>query len=342
MLEYLIKRLCLAFFTLLIIVSISYILLRLAPGDPTKSSFLGENSIGTEGLSADKGELARNNSIRERLYLDKPVYIGLYYWLRGIFLDGDFGTSASVDKGRPVSEIIIERLPVTLTLNFWAIIITYLIAIPVGVYSAISTSKKINGAITVILFLLYSLPSFWVALLLQATLCKGGWLPIFPLKGIAVSNTWGLSTWQIIIQTGLHYILPVFCLSYAGFAGLSRFARAGIIDVIRKDYIKTARAKGLPEYIVIFKHALRNALIILITLFAGLLPGLVAGSIVIEYVFSIPGMGDLSMAALTSRDIPLLMALFGVGGGLTLLGILMADLLYVVVDPRIRLGRRGR
>ena len=138
----------------------------------------------------------------------------------------------------------------------------------------------------------------------------------------------------------MYYILPVTCLSYAGFAGLSRYARVGMLEVIRKDYIRTARTKGLPEYTVILKHALRNALIILITLFAGLLPGLIAGSIIIEHVFSIPGMGSLSMEALTSRDIPILMALFGFGGALTLAGILIADFLYVLVDPRITFQKK--
>ena len=190
------------------------------------------------------------------------------------------------------------------------------------------------------LFFLYSLPVFWVALLLQTILCKGGIYPLFPLKGITIGNIEGLSTWQIFFQVSTHYVLPIVCLSYSGFAGLSRYARASMLEVVRKDYVRTARAKGLPEYIVIFKHALRNAIITLITLFAGLIPGLIAGSIIIEYVFSIPGMGDLSMLALSSRDIPLLMSLFCFSGALTLLGILVADIMYVLADPRINFRNR--
>ena len=133
----------------------------------------------------------------------------------------------------------------------------------------------------------------------------------------------------------MHYCLLVICLAYGGFAGLSRYARTGMIEVIRQDYIRTARAKGLNEFYVIFKHALRNSLITLITLFAGLLPGLIAGSIIIENVFSIAGMGSLSLLALNSRDYPLQMALFTFGGALTLGGILLSDILYKVVDPRI-------
>ena len=340
MLTYFLKRLLLAVFTLFMIMIVSYILLRLSPGDPSKSSFLGENSAMTDGFSAEKSDLIKNNSVRERLHLDKPVYLGFILWLKGVLLRGDFGVSVAVDKGRSVVPLIMERLPVTLTINFWAVLVTYLLAIPIGIYSAVSINSKTDSVITVILFLLYSLPVFWVALLLQVTLCDGGCIPLFPLKGISVGDIYGLSTWSILLKSAAHYVLPVLCLSYAGIAGLSRFARSSMIEVVRKDYIRTARAKGLPEYVVIFKHALRNAVIILITLFAGLIPGLIAGSIIIEYVFSIPGMGDLSMLALSSRDIPLLMALFCFAGTLTLIGIFVADIMYVMVDPRITFDRK--
>jgi len=340
MLTYFIKRLFLAFLTLFMIMVISYALLRLSPGDPSKSSFLGENSAMTEGFAADKSELTRNNSVRERLHLDEPIYVGFFLWLKGVFLRGDFGISVAVDKGRSVVSLIMERMPVTLTINFWAVLVTYVLAIPIGIYSAVSTNSKLDSSITIILFLLYSLPVFWVALLLQVTLCDGGCIPIFPLKGISTGDIEGLSTWSVLLKSAAHFVLPVFCLSYAGIAGLSRFARSSMIEVVRKDYIRTARAKGLPEHVVIFKHALRNAVIILITLFASLIPGLIAGSIIIEYVFSIPGMGDLSMLALSSRDIPLLMALFCFAGVLTLIGIFVADMMYVLVDPRISFNRR--
>ncbi|MDD3119574.1 MAG: ABC transporter permease, partial [Victivallales bacterium] len=239
-----------------------------------------------------------------------------------------------------VTELIMERLPVTLRLNLLAIAITYLLAIPLGIYSAIRPDTKSDRLITIFLFFLYSLPVFWVALMLQAGVCVGGYWPIFPLKGIAPVDITGLSTPQIVLNEIMCYVLPVTCLSYAGFAGLSRYTRSGMIEVIGQDYIRTARAKGVPELLVIFKHALRNAMIILVTLFAGLLPGLVAGSIIVEYVFSIPGMGDLSMLALSSRDYPLLMALFGFGGALTLAGIMLSDVLYVAVDPRITFAQK--
>jgi len=335
MLRYILKRLALAALTLFTILLVSYILVRLAPGNPAKSSFLGRNQGAAAGLSAEKGAFVRNESLIKKLHLDDPPLVGFYYWLKGVVLHGDFGESASVDIGRPVGEIIMERLPVTVTLNFWAILITYCLAIPIGIHSAVSKNKKLDAVVTFALFILYSLMSAWVALLLQATFCEGGKWPIFPLKGLKASLNPGESTWEYIFDTAKHYVLPVICLSYAGFAGLSRYARAGMLEVVKQDYIRTARAKGLSERVVLMKHALRNALIILITLFAGLLPGLVAGSIIVEYIFNIPGMGSLSMMALGSRDIPLMMALFAFGGFLTLAGIMLADILYVVADPRI-------
>ena len=352
MLNYLINRILLAILTLTVILLVSYFLVRLAPGDPTRSMILGDQSMADE-MSAEKGALSGNVSLRKKLHLDEPIIFGFLYWLKGVILHGDLGESASVDKGMPVAKLISERLPVTLRINICAILVTYLLAIPIGIYSAINPRSRFDKGLTFLLFFLYSLPTFWVALVLQATICKGGWLSqtflaregwmlIFPLKGISPGTTWGMSSWAILLETAKYYILPVFCLSYAGFAGLSRYAKTGMIEVIKQDYIRTARAKGLPEYVIIFKHALRNTMIILITLFAGLLPGLISGSIIIEYVFNIPGMGSLSMMALNSRDIPLLMALFGFGGGLTLAGILISDCLYVLVDPRITFAKKNQ
>jgi len=338
--RYLLKRLSLAALTLLAILLVSYALVRLAPGDPTRSSMLGEGGASAKGLSAEKGELAENMSMKRKLHLDKPILVGFGLWLEGIFLHADFGSSVSVDKGRPVLDVIMERLPVTVRLNLMAIFLTYILAIPIGLQTAMRPDSKFDRLSAFLLFLLYSLPPMWMALLLQVSLCKGGWAPLFPLKGLQPETLPGMSTWEILSMTSMHYVLPVLCLSYTGFAGLARFTRAGMLEVVRQDYIRTARAKGLPESSVILNHGFRNALIIMITLFAGILPSLVGGSIIIEYVFSIPGMGSLSMMALSSRDIPLLMSLFAFGGGLTLLGILIADFLYVLADPRISFESR--
>ena len=338
MVAYLIKRLILAAFTLLTILLVSYVLLRLAPGDPTKSSLFGSDSAGT-AVNSEEGGLRQNRSMREALNLDKPILVGFGLWLRDVVLHGDCGVSASVDPGRPVTELILERLPVTVTLNFWAVVITYLLAIPLGVYAAVYAGSWFDQISAFLLFVLYSLPVMWVGLLLQALLCEGGQWELFPLKGVTPANLDELSTWQLQFEIIRHYTLPVFCLAYGGFAGLSRYARSGMLDVIHSDFIRTARAKGLPEPLVIWRHAFRNGLITLITLFGGLLPSLVAGSVIVEYIFNISGMGSLSLLALSSRDYPLQMALFAFAGMLTLSGIFLSDMLYLAADPRIKLSR---
>ena len=338
MFGYLVKRLILAAFTLLTILLVSYVLLRLAPGDPTRSDLFSSDG-GMTAVNAEEGAFRQNRSMREALNLDKPILVGFGLWLRDVVLHGDFGVSASVDPGRPVTDLILERLPVTVTLNFWAVVLTYLLAIPIGVYAAVYAGSWVDQLSAFLLFVLYSLPVMWVGLLLQALLCEGGRWELFPLKGVVPANLDELSTWQLQFEIIRHYTLPVFCLAYGGFAGLSRYARSGMLDVIHSDFIRTARAKGLPEPLVIWRHAFRNGLITLITLFGGLLPSLVAGSVIVEYIFNISGMGSLSLLALSSRDYPLQMALFAFAGMLTLSGIFLSDMLYLAADPRIKLSR---
>jgi len=341
MIRYLLKRLFLAVLTLFAILLVSYTLLRLAPGDPTKSSLLSSDASAGTGDSG-KGLKSQNAALREKLHLDEPLAVGFCAWLCSIAKEGDFGESASVDPGRPVLEMIAEKLPVTLKLNLLAVLITYCGALFCGIYSSVHCGKWQDHSITFLLFLLSSLPAVWVGLLLQSLFCAGGIWPIFPLKGIGGVDPAGFSTFALMAKNAASYVLPVLCLSYAGFAGLSRYARSGMIEVLHSDFIRTARAKGVSEYDILTCHALRNTMITLITLFSGLLPGLIAGSVIVEYIFNIPGMGSLALAALSSRDYPLQMALFLFSGVLTLAGILLADLLYVLCDPRISLTGEAR
>lgn len=334
---YILKRLLLAALTLLVILLVSYLMLRAAPGDPTRSSLFGSDS--NAGTVDTKSGLASNLALREELHLDRPVLTGFSLWLKAIITRGDFGKSATVDPGRPVLAVIGERLPATLKLNIAAIIVTYIFAIFLGVHGAVNANSRIDEASSFALFVLYSMPVMWVGLMLQALFCEGGIWNIFPLQGLEVPDSGKYSIWRLQWEIARHYILPVFCLSYAGLAGLSRYTRNSMLEVLNANYIRTARAKGVPEYRVIWEHAFSNSLITLITLFGGLLPSLIAGSIIIEYIFNIPGMGNLSLLALSSRDYPLQMALFFFSGLLTLIGILLADLLYMVCDPRIELTK---
>lgn len=338
MTSYIIKRIFFAAVTLLVILFVSYLLLRLAPGDPTKSNILGSD-IGATQLSADNSGFGMNQAMREKLYLDKPVYYGFAMWLTNA-IRGDFGTSAAVEPGRPVTDIILERLPVTLKLNFFAIIVTYILAVPLGVFSAVKPNSVFDKTAATVTFILYSMPVIWVGLLLQSLLCRGGVWPLFPVKGLTPPTSYGTGWGQMFFTTAQYYFLPVLCLSYAGFAGISRYTRASMIEVMQQDYITTAKAKGAAATSIIWHHAFRNGLITLITLFSGLLPGLVAGSIIVEQIFAIPGMGSLSIISLSSRDYPLQMALFAFTGVLTLAGIFLADILYTAADPRISFDRR--
>lgn len=334
MLSYITRRLFLGVFTMLAIMFAGYAMLRLAPGDPTRSNMLDGSSAGVS--SSEKNELAHNESLYKKLKLDKPIAVGFAEWLKDLVLKGDFGTSGTVEPGKPVWDMVSERLPVTIKLNLLAITIAYTLAIIIGIYSARYADSTFDRVSTFLLFMLYSMPVMWVGLLLQAALCRGGVLELFPLQGIYAPDV-ETGTFKAMAMELYYYALPSLCLAYGSMAGLARYTRSNMLDVLNSDFIRTARAKGLPEHTVLWKHAFRNTLITLITLFSGLLPSLVGGSIIVEHIFNIPGMGTLSLLALSSRDYPLQMVLFTFTGFLTLLGILLADISYTLADPRVKL-----
>jgi peptide/nickel transport system permease protein len=252
----------------------------------------------------------------------------------------DFGTSFKDD--REVLEVLDEKIWVSMELSLISIFVAYLVAIPLGIHSSVSHGTVTDQVITTILFILYSLPSFWVAIMLLLLVSKGGImgeeLRVFPVSGIPPlfgERAPGESGLERLWDHVQHLVLPVACLTYASFAYISRQMRAGMMDVIRSDYIRTARAKGLSERVVIFKHALRNSLIPILTIIAVILPALVGGSVIIETIFNVDGIGKLSFDAILNRNYPVLMAVFTLSAFLTLMGILLSDLLYAVVDPQI-------
>ncbi|QUL98683.1 MAG: ABC transporter permease [Candidatus Fermentithermobacillus carboniphilus] len=321
MLNYVVRRL-LQMIPLLIGISIiNFTIMHLAPGDPVL--LLSERNATPE-------ELAR---IRALYGLDEPIHVQYVKWL-GHVLKGDFGRSF-VD-GRPVMDHILERLPYTLYLNFIVMIIIYLVAIPVGVISALRQYSKFDHAVTFFTFLGQALPSFWFALLLiYAVGIKSNWLPIAGVATIGVNvKTSGL--WATILDRAKYLILPVTVVSLGSMAGIARYMRSSMLEVIRQDYVRTARAKGLPEKAVIIKHALRNALLPIVTLLGFELPALFSGTAIIETIFSWPGLGLLSMRAIFQRDYQIVMAMNMIGATLMVLGNFLADILYVIVDPRIK------
>jgi peptide/nickel transport system permease protein len=327
--KYIIKRILLMIPTFIGITIITYLMVRLAPGDYTtlRAGMQGElkqGSIGQQFIEEEK-----------KLYgLDKPIHIGYLNWMIK-FIHLDFGVSRR--DGRPVSERLSDAFPITLSLNIISIIVIYIISIPMGIVSAVKKDSLFDRFSSLILFVLYSLPSFWIGLLLLMVFSGGEYLNIFPLSGIVSDWAEDFGFFDKLLNIIWHLVLPVITLTYGGFAFLSRYTRANMLEVINQQYITTARSKGLSEKKVIFVHAFMNSLIPLITLMATLLPGLLGGSVIVESIFSIPGMGLLAFESILSRDIPVIMAIASISAILTLIGILLADLMYGLVDPRIRL-----
>jgi peptide/nickel transport system permease protein len=335
---YIAQRIGLFVPTLLFITLLSFALSRLAPGDPAALKV----GVGTEGGIAGRTGLNERTLelLRKQWHLDKPLWQQYLLWLRDL-VTLEFGRS--FQDNRPVLEKIAERLPITLAMNLFAVLIAYGIAIPLGVYSATHSGTALDRFLTFLLFALYSLPSFWVAMLAVTFLCNPEYLALFPTGGIRSifhSEQWSL--WQRIVDYAWHLTLPMLVYTYASFAFISRQMRSALLEVLRQDYIRTAYAKGLPGRVVIWKHAVRNSLIPIVTLLAGILPSLIGGSVIVETIFSIPGMGELSFRALVARDYPVIMAVFTLSAVLTLVGILLADILYAVVDPRISFARRAQ
>ncbi|MDO8526508.1 MAG: ABC transporter permease [Deltaproteobacteria bacterium] len=328
MLNYILKRLLLIIPTFLGIVVITFFIVRLAPGDPAQMKLRSS----AQGMMADKSAATIVEQTRILYGFDKPLATQFLLWMKRV-ATFDFGTSYK--DHRPVLDKIAETLPITLALNILTILITYIVSIPWGIATSLKPGGWFDRASALVLFILYSLPTFWIAMILIIFLSGGDYFNWFPIAGIISDGASVLPFWQKIGNILWHLVLPVVCLTYGSFSFLARFSRATMLEVIHQDYIRTARAKGLSEWKVILKHGLRNALIPQLTLMSTLLPALLGGSVIIEQIFAIPGMGRLGFEAVLSRDYPVIMAIAVIEAFLTLVSLLISDLLYVVVDPRI-------
>ena len=328
---YILKRLLLMIPTILGITIVTFGIIRLAPGDPAAMR-VGSSAQGTIG----EEQLAREiiEKTRVQFGLDKPIPVQYLLWLQRI-VTLDFGRSYK--DNRLVMDRIWERIPVTLQLNIISIFLVYLFAVPIGIFSSTHQYSFSDKAVTLFLFILYSMPSFWMATLLILYLGGGDHLHWFPITALSSLGASEMSSSAWLMDRLWHLVLPVFCLTYAGLAYVSRQMRAGMLETIRQDYIRTARAKGVSEKVVIFKHALRNSLIPIVTLLGFLLPAMLGGSIIIESIFTIPGMGQLGFEAILSRDYPVVMAVTTIAAFLTLVGLLFSDVLYAIVNPTISL-----
>jgi len=320
MLQFFLKRSGQLLITLLGITVLTFGIMHLAPGEPTVVQ-----SEMNQKVSAQAREQLR------KLYgLDQPLWKQYGDWLERL-VRFDFGNTFT--DGRPVATVIAEKIPITLAINLLSLILIIAVSVPIGVYAAVRQHSPFDKMTTVFVFIGFAMPGFWLALLLM--LLFGiylGWLPISGYETLGVSMSFG----ERLIDWGRHLLLPVFVSAFGGLAGFSRYVRSSMLEVTLQDYIRTAKAKGLDERTIIYKHAFRNSLIPIVTLLGLSLPGLIGGSVIFETIYAIPGMGQLFYQAVTSRDYPVVMGITVIGAILTLLGNFLADLSYGLVNPKVK------
>ena len=322
MIRILARRLATGIATLLVVTLLVFLLIQLSAGSPLGAA---EDAAGFDRWTPEM------QAQLERLYrLDQPIYRQYLLWL-GDAIRGDLGRS-TYDR-RPVSQKIAERAGITIALNALALALTVLIAVPLGTAAAVRPNSLLDRASAITTYLLYSLPLFWAALLLQVVFSvELRWLPSYGLRSLdhALRSPAGRG-----LDLAAHLILPVLCLTYGGLAYVSRFVRATLLDQSGEGH-RAARARGLSEWAVVYRHGFRQAAIPMLTLAGFLLPGVVGGSVIVETIFALPGLGELFVLAVFQRDLPVLMGLTLLSGAATLAGIVLADASYAIADPRVR------
>jgi peptide/nickel transport system permease protein len=329
LLVYAVRRVLAAVPLLLGVATIVFLLLALAPGD-SASVFL------RPGMSPETLE-----QIRRNLGLDAPLHVQYGRWLLSVF-QGDFGHSLT--SGLPVRDRILAVLPNTLVLAVVALFLAFAAGILLGVIQAVRQHSHVDSVLSGVSLIFYSMPSFWLAIMMILVFSVNagnvwGWPVSFPPSGIASDGHDLMGPMDRLADRILHLVLPALTLALVLAGGIARYVRSSMLEVIGQDYIRTARAKGLPEWLVVWKHALRNALIPVVTLLGVYFPLLLSGTVFIEYVFAWPGMGRLMVESILLEDYPVVLAGTFLFGGMVVLGNLLADLLYGIVDPRIRHGR---
>jgi peptide/nickel transport system permease protein len=320
MLAFLIRRLLTSALLVLALLTLVFFVIRVAPGDPLDSYL--EPDVDPRMIE----------TLRTRFGFDEPLPVQYVRWMRNVLVDFDFGISISAQ--RPVRELVAQALPNTLRLGFWALCVRFVLGIALGTWAAMRRGRSDAGLRVSALFA-YSVPGFWLGIMLiLAFAWKLRWFPPGQMQSLDhASLAWSAR----LLDDARHLVLPVIVLGVGGAASTLRYMRAGLLEVLSQDYVRAARAKGLREHTVVMKHAMRNALLPVVTLLGLSLPGLVGGTIVIEQVFSWPGMGTLTLDAIAQRDYPVIMATTFLSGAVVVLGNLLTDLTYAALDPRIRL-----
>lgn len=318
---YFFKRLISLIPLLIGITFLSFAVIHLTPGGPAD----------VQGQFNPKMTAQAKDKLNQLYGLDKPVPAQFAAWC-GRLVAFDFGRSFA--DGEKVTDKIGRAIPVTLLINGLSLFFIFLIGVPLGVLCAVEEGKWIDRLVTGLVFVAFAAPTFWLALLLMSYFgVTLRWLPVTGLHSLFYES---LPPWQRAADLARHLVLPVLVSSLTGLAGISQFMRNALVDVLRQNYIRTARAKGLPERAVLFRHALKNALLPIVTILGLSIPGLLGGSVIFESIFSIPGMGRLFYNSVFSRDYPVIMGIVFLGAVLTLIGNFLADVAYRWVDPRIR------
>ncbi|MBE9179165.1 ABC transporter permease [Oculatella sp. LEGE 06141] len=320
---YIVKRLLQALLTLFLASALSFFIIQLAPGN-FLDTIRQNPQISEETI----------NQLEQQFGLDKPAIEQYFLWLQQIVTQGDFGISFAYQ--RSVTSLLLERIPATLLLSLSSLLVTWAIAVPLGIIGAVHQNKVVDRVLRVLSYIGQGFPTLITGLLLLylAQLLS----PIFPVGGMTSIDHADLTPLGKVVDIAWHMILPTIALSITSFAGLQRITRGELLDVLRQDYIQTARAKGLPENRVIYIHALRNAVNPLVTLLGFEFAGLLGGAFITENFFNWPGLGRLILQAVTAQDLYLVMASLMMGAVMLIIGNLLADLMLTVVDPRINLS----
>lgn len=333
MFKYTLHRILWMLPTLFGITLVCFVVINLAPGSPVEQ-LMSKMRFGSTGAGGSSQGISNEvlESMKKQYGFDQPMHVRYVIWLKNI-VTLDFGESFKYQ--RPVIEVILEKLPISIQFGFASLFLIYLISVPLGISKAVRDGGHFDLWTSVVLMVAYSVPPLILGILMRVYLAGGQFLDIFPLAELVSDNYNDLSTWGKIVDRAHHFVLPLACYIAAGFTVLTLLMKNSLLEEIRLDYVRTARAKGLDERTVIYKHALRNALIPIITGLGSFLTVFFAGSIIIEQVFNISGMGLLSIEAISARDYNVLMALIFIQAVLSMVGRLISDVTYMLVDPRI-------
>jgi microcin C transport system permease protein len=344
MLVYLVKRLLAILPTLFGITLVVFVIINLAPGSPIEQKLqqIRFGAMGGEGGAAGSGTHRTQGvsnevveALKKQYGFDKPVHQRYFIWL-GNLVRFDFGQSFKYEE--PVTDVIWRKMPVSILFGLTSFILTYLVCIPLGVMKAVHNGSRFDVVTSTILFITYSIPAFMLAILLIVFLGGGSFFDLFPIAGLTSDDFDELSLIGKALDVAHHAFLPLLCYMIGSFTTLTILVKNSVLEEIRKDYVRTARAKGLPDRATIYKHALRNALIPVATGFGHFISLFFAGSLLLEQVFNLDGVGRLGYQAVLARDYNVLMGLLVIESFLFLVGNILSDLIYVVIDPRIDFG----